>query len=307
MVGAHRVSWYWNRFKTYVGRPRMVVQTRAVLLDEADRCETPLFIVGPHRSGTSLVRRLFNSHPEIACPPESFFIANYAAMLDDRHVQAGYDGLGYSAEEMRRDLAHKAASLHEAFRLAHGKRIWADKTPDYSLQIDGIDRLFGAAPRYILVLRHPGDVVHSIYRRGWRLNAVDDAFDSALQHVRACLDSVLEFERRHPDRCTRIVYAQLCEQPEQALTLALERLGLSFHSDMLRFADQAHNFGMEDPVIRGTRTIAARSGAWRSLSDDQQTRIAAMFGPEVEDPAYWPVAQASHSAGDRDVRFAAVS
>ena len=306
MVGARSFKWYWNRFKTYVGRPRMVVQTRAVVVDERERCETPLFIVGPHRSGTSLVRRLFNSHPEIACPPESFFIAHYAAMLEDRHVEAGYDGLGYSAEQMRADLARKAAELHEAYRVAHGKRIWADKTPGYSLHLTGIDRLFGGKPRYVLVLRHPGDVVHSIYRRGWHLNDIADPFESAVLLVRDCLASIREFEARHPDRCVRILYDALCEQPEAALAHALEPLGLGFHPAMLRFAEQDHNFGMEDPVIRGTRTIAARSGAWRSLTAAQQARIAAVFGPQVEDARYWRVQSAPSDEGGWNVRFPAV-
>lgn len=306
MIGARSFTWYWNRFKTYIGRPRLVVQTCAVVLDEGDRCKTPLFIVGPHRSGTSLVRRLFNSHPEIACPPESFFIAHYAAMLEDRHVQAGYDGFGYSPEQMRADLERKASELHEAYRLAHGKRIWADKTPAYSLQLPGIDRLFAARARYVLVLRHPGDVVHSLYRRGWRLNDISDPFDSAVQHVRDCLASMLEFEARHPDRCVRILYDELCEQPEAALAQALEPMRLGFHPDMLRFAAQDHNFGLEDPVIRGTRTIAARSGAWRSLTSAQQDRIAAVFGPQVEDARYWTAKTNARNRGDRSVRFSVV-
>lgn len=307
-MGAHRFTWYWHRFKSYVGRPRLVVQTRAVLLDDDDYCEQPLFIVGPHRSGTSLVRRLFNSHPEIACPPESFYLTRYVDMLDDRHVQAGYDGFGYSPEQMRQDLARKASALHEAFRLAAGKRIWADKTPHYSLRLDGIDRLFAGQPRYILVLRHPGDVVHSIYRRGWRLNKVEDLFESALSHVRACLDAILDFEQRNSERCTRLLYAELCAEPERVLSTVMAQLGLHFHPAMLRFADLNHNFGMEDPVIRGTRTITPRHGDWRSLSPTQQARIREVFGPAVDRPDYWTATGYGwpEGTGDRDVRFSAV-
>src|SRR3954462_15908459 len=41
----------------------------------------PAFLVGCHRSGTTLLRRLLDSHPHIACPPESKFIAGFEAFL----------------------------------------------------------------------------------------------------------------------------------------------------------------------------------------------------------------------------------
>ena len=283
----HGLIWYWNRVKTYLGRPRMIVQTKPVVIDDADRCEEPIFIVGAHRSGTSLVRRLFNSHRDIACPPESFFIANYAAMADDRFVRAGYEAFGYSAEEMRIDLARKASSLHEAYRIATGKRIWADKTPQYAEHLDAIDKLYDGKARFVLVLRHPGDVIHSIYKRDWRFNDIADGFESALAHVKACIDGMLEFEAAHPDRCTRLVYCNLCADPEAVLTATLARLGLEFGPGMLDFGDKDHNFGLEDPVVRGTRTISLNSGGWRSLTTAQQNRIVETFGPNAQKPFFW--------------------
>jgi hypothetical protein len=279
---------HWNRIRSYIGRPRMIVQTKPVVIEDDDRCEEPIFIVGAHRSGTSLVRRLFNAHSQIACPPESFFIANYAAMQDDIQVKAGYDGFGYTPAEMRRDLANKASSLHEAYRIATSKRVWADKTPQYTEHLEAIDQLFDGKSRFVMVLRHPGDVVHSIHQRGWRFNAIEDGFESALAHVKSNIDSLLAFEAQHPDRCTRIVYCDLCENPEAVLTLALGELGLQFEPAMLDFAAQDHNYGLEDPVIRGTRAIAASSGAWRSLNAAQQNRIAATFGAQVFEASYWP-------------------
>ncbi len=288
----HGLIWYWNRIKTYVGRPRMIVQTKPVVIDDAERCENPIFIVGAHRSGTSLVRRLFNSHRDIACPPESFFIANYAQMLDDTFVGAGYEAFGYSREEMRQDLARKASSLHEAFRIATEKKIWADKTPQYTDHLDAIDRLYGGKARFVLVLRHPGDIVHSIYKRDWRFNEIADGFESALAHVKASIENLLAFEAAQPDRCIRIVYRELCDDPEGVLSGVLERLGLKFDPGMLEFADKDHNFGLEDPVVRGTKAITLNTGAWRSLSQAQQARIVETFGARAGETAFW-VAEAA--------------
>ena len=67
----------------------------------------------------------------------------------------------------------------------------------------------------------------------------------------------------------------------------LSRLGLEFDPGMLDFADKDHNFGLEDPVIRGTKSISLNSGAWRSLTLDQQARIVETFGPRADEALYW--------------------
>lgn len=281
------LGWYWNRVKAYIGRPRLLVQEKPVILNEADFCESPLFIMGAHRSGTSLVRRMFNSHPDIACPPETFFIAEYARMLDDVLVLNGYESFGYDREAMRRDLARKASSLHEAYRLSQGKSLWADKTPRYVQQIEPIDRLFARKARFVLVLRHPADIVHSNYKRGWRFNDIDDFFESTLVYVKDSIDRLLAFEKAHQERCTRIVYRQLCDAPEATLRAALPRIGLTFHSDMLNFESKSHNYGLEDPVVRGKRVVELSAGAWRSWNTDQRQRAEAIFGRHILQDKFW--------------------
>jgi hypothetical protein len=280
-------GWYFNRAKSYVGRPRTVIQVRPVPVDQMERCESPLFIVGAHRSGTSLVRRIFNSHPEIACPPESFFMANYVEMLESDLIRGGYFGLGCDAEAMRADLARKASELHEAFRIAHGKKLWADKTPQYTAILDGIDRLFAAKPRYVLVLRHPCDVVYSNFRKGWTHNDIADPFESNLAYVKLCIERLLAFESKHAARCTRLVYDQLARDPERTLRESLARIGLDYHPDMLEFGHKEHNFGVEDPVVRGKSAIDASEGAWRDWNRRQKARAEEVFGARIYETSYW--------------------
>jgi Sulfotransferase family len=139
----------------------------------------------------------------------------------------------------------------------------------------------------VLVLRHPGDVVHSIYKRDWRFNDIADGFESALSHVKDCVDHLLAFEEANPERCVRLVYCDLCADPEKVLSTTMERLGLDFDPGMLDFGGKDHNFGLEDPVVRGTRSISLNSGAWRSLAEQQQDRIVETFGPRALDRFFW--------------------
>jgi hypothetical protein len=67
----------------------------------------------------------------------------------------------------------------------------------------------------------------------------------------------------------------------------LSRLGLEFDPGMLDFADKDHNFGLEDPVIRGTKSITLNTGAWRSLTPVQRARIVETFGRQADKALYW--------------------
>lgn len=272
----------WNRLKTYLGRPRMVVQSNAVVLSEYEACENPLFVLGPMRSGTSLVRRMLNSHPEIACPPESYFIDRYASMARDEQVLAGYEGLGFSNDAAIADLARKAGELHEAFRIAQGKSVWADKSPSYTAQVYAIDALFAGRPRYLLVWRHPWDAAHSLKERGWQLENEGDKLGAALRYVRKNFEAMRSFASANPARCAQIHYSRLCADPQGEFTPALAYLGFEWHEDMLDFGSKEHNFGTEDPVVRGQKAIRASSGAWKSWSRADQDRAR-----EILDPADW--------------------
>lgn len=208
-------------------------------------------------------------------------------MQDDDLVQAGYDGFGYDHEAMRDDLSQKASELHEAFRIAQGKAIWADKTPQYLASAEAIDRLFNQRPRYLLIYRHPCDIVHSLHKRGWKQNDIDDPFESQLVYVKQSINRLDAFYAAHAARAARFDYGELCDAPRSTLSSAMAQIGLVFDPAMLDFGNKDHNFGLEDPVIRGKTNIEASKGAWRSWTKSQKERATAAFGAKALDDNYW--------------------
>ena len=272
MVGNLRRS--FRRARAWFGKPKIIYQDRLVQLDANERCEDPIFLVGVHRSGTSLLRRVINSHPNIACPAESFFLEHYVRMLEDRHVADGYRSFGNDPEMMRCDIAKKASSLHEAYRIAQDKPRWADKTPQYTKILSGLQTLFGDGCRFLMIYRHPFDTVASLIERGWDLSG-DGAFNLAatLEHLGREYRNQIDFEKSNPDICVRVKYEDLVLQPEMTLRKLMPLLGEAFSDRQLRHHEQEHGFGTEDPIARGLTGFQPSIGNWQALDASSLDQI----------------------------------
>jgi hypothetical protein len=126
----------------------------------------PIFIVGSPRSGTSLLRLILDSHPAIACGPESHILSGMGTDLEKfwRQLQRyGWDESYWHA---------KYRELFESFKSDYarskGKVRWADKTPRYARHLPFIASLFPEA-QVVHVIRDVRLVTASALARwGWR-------------------------------------------------------------------------------------------------------------------------------------------
>ena len=123
--------------------------------------ESPIFIVGFPRSGTTLLEQMLDAHPALASMDETRYL--YQAV--DR--MAG-DKISYPrklADMSRAQLDQLRDAYWQSVRrkvdLAPGQRL-VDKNPLNMLALPAIRRLFPNA-RMLLAIRHPCDVVLSCY------------------------------------------------------------------------------------------------------------------------------------------------
>ena len=122
----------------------------------------PGFIIGVYRSGTTLLRYVLDSHPNIAVPPESNFLLGLAETWRSEWYRKGLQGVGINDEGLRQRMHEFAGGIFDDYARAKGKQRWFDKTPSYIDVLDFIDDTFGQECRYIMLYRHGLDVANSM-------------------------------------------------------------------------------------------------------------------------------------------------
>jgi protein-tyrosine sulfotransferase len=198
--------------------------------------QRPVFVLTVARSGSTLLRFILDSHPDLACPAETnigptcFGLARLWDLLEPSPESVAK---GFAPNEVPAHLPPDAAAsirgvvdeVYGRYLARHGKRRWCDKSLDSAKTADLLAHLYPAA-QFVCLYRHCMDVVVSaIDAAPWGLNGYGfDGYVMAtpgnmvLAAARAWLDqtkTIIEFQDKHPDRCHGIRYEDLVTRPEE--------------------------------------------------------------------------------------------
>jgi hypothetical protein len=254
--------------------------------------EGPIFIVGAKGAGTTLLRLMLDSHPDIAIPRETGFMRAYKAQVQVPFKGSGRNWaqrMGWSREEFDRELAGFYDRIFMRHAELQGKRRWGEKAPPHTWHVDDMLRLFPDA-QVIGIVRHPGGCAASNMRR-WGYDVPTAAY-----HYERYNKEIARQALRHRRRVAILRYEDLVLQPEATLRELLDWLGEPWSDDVLRHhAVQATRGEKEkvegrtlvtDPVDvsrvdRWTRTLGpvARRRLRRRLG-----RLGELFGYAWEEP-----------------------
>lgn len=190
------------------------------------RLDEPVIVLTCGRSGSTVLRFILDAHPKLACPPETRIVELCSQMgttfkLLEGPVAAERSALSDPAAASVRNWITAAFG---SYLVREGKSRWCEKSIGAA---DSAGRFLGLFPkaRFICLYRDCLDVIDSVLEacpfglRGYGVeqfgaahpgNSVAAVADYWGTHTRA----IIEFEKRHLDRCVRVRYEDLVADPD---------------------------------------------------------------------------------------------
>lgn len=268
-----------------------------------------IVVLGTPRSGTTLLRRLLDAHPNIACPPETYVLSGAARFLHEESFAQGLKigalfGLGYAGfeeGEVLTRLRRFAFGFFEEHAAKAGKARWAEKTAFDAFHVPAIRRLCAGHVKFICLHRHGLDVAASIaeladktggyveelHRYITRYPQPLEAFGHAWVDAATAIEDLAQQE----EDALSIRYEALTEDPEAVLRTVLEFVGEDWDDGLVeRALGSSENVGFGDWKTYARAKVDAKSVArWKSLPRASQAMLAEVCNPTLERLGYEPV------------------
>ena len=229
------------------------------------------FVVGVPRSGTTLLRLMLDAHPQMAIPPETYFVTNLIEAADggaDSEQLANvlvshrrWSDLELDEGELRDRLgALDGPSGGDAIRTVfglyaerRGKSRWGDKTPAY---LTNIGEIGGALPeaRFVHILRDGRDVALSILAMPERDRPMrnPDSAELVAARWRKRIGRARD-QARGLAHYMELHYEELVREPEPCLRRVCEFIELDFAPEMLDY-----HRGARERLEEMNRDLASR-------------------------------------------------
>jgi hypothetical protein len=251
--------------------------------------ENLIFIISQPKAGSTLLQRILAGHPDIQTSAETWLMLHPAYGLRRKGIKTDYNAR-WASTGVREFLDHYAdgrdtyldgirsfaESVYGRVLDKHGKKLFLDKTPRYTMIIDELIELFPNA-KYVLLIRNPLAIlkseIHTYIGDNWPQLAKfgPDLLDAPRRLV-AARDSL-------GDAGFEIRYEDLVSEPERNVRALCDFLGISFSPDMLDYSGTPPPVGrMNDPVgvHRHTAPSTESLARWKELAGDRQLRHFAL-------------------------------
>jgi hypothetical protein len=278
-----------------------------------------VFIVGCPRSGTTLLGRMVDAHPDIAVIHEGRFAPDWferrrgltpdgfvtPELVDELLGHPPFEKVSVGREELERLLgdgdrvpyADFVAGIFDLHGHAHGKRLVGDKTPHYVRSLPTLHDLWPAS-KIVHLIRDGRDVSQSVF--GWRKVAERggsvarfDAFQEDPVATVACWwEWLVRLGREDgaalgPAIYHEIRYESLVAEPAAECERLCDFLGVPYDDRMVGFHEGRERDDPDLDAKKAWRRVTPGLRNWRSeMSPADVERFEAAAGGLLDELGY---------------------
>jgi len=274
------------------------------------------FIIGRPRSGTTLLRILFEAHPHVLIPPESPFIISLykkygkvtfwdeptiKEFCEDIFKQRYFDKwlieknelfdslLEAKGENTFQTMVKKVCLSYSSVFDKEDIRLIGDKNPAYSLYAQRIHKLFPGA-RIIHITRDYRDNYLSLIKVNFEVPIVP----LVIYRWKFAYRQLSKLKEQHPELIYSLKYEDLAADPERQFRAVCRFLGLDYDPAVLSFYKKKAEV---EKVYAGSEEIAIvhkslfnpistdRMNLWKKEMTERQVRIADLVAGKTAEKA----------------------
>jgi len=239
----------------------------------------PIFILSCERSGSTLLRMIVDTHPDIACPGQLSLGPTCAHLFHTIYFSIGQRVDVPESERaalVRGEVRDIVDNVMKRYATSRDKQIWCEKT---TLNVDYLQILSEVFPnaRYLCLYRNCMDVVQSCLKfsaLGFMRELAPYVRDNPHNLVAAIAESwldkntkILDFEASHRSQCFRVSYEDLTLHPHTTIEGIFHFVGVSWDPRMLdSIFSTEHDRGEGDLKVHFSKEISRESvGKGRSI------------------------------------------
>jgi hypothetical protein len=275
-----------------------------------------VFIVGCPRSGTTLLQRMVDAHPEVAITRQSRFIPNYyekrkgltpegyvTAEVVDRLIEKrrfknleigreGLESLAGSGEQV--PFESFVTGIFDHYGAARGKGLVGDKTPRYVRSIPTLHELWPET-KFVHLIRDGRDVCLSMMN--WKKADSSAGQFSAWKEDRVSTGALwwelnVRLGRQDggslaPKLYHEVRYEELVSEPEATCETLCSFLGLPYDDAMLKFHEGREKSDPDLDAKRGWRPVTTGLRTWESeMPPEEVERFEVAAGDLLDELRY---------------------
>jgi tetratricopeptide (TPR) repeat protein len=204
---------------------------------------TPVFIVGMHRSGTTLLEQFLAGHDQVCAAGELYDFTSQLRFAADHHCRTELDLRIVQASDGFDYRAIGRGYLESVdWRRAPGQSLVVDKLPSNFLNLGFILRALPNA-RILHMSRDPMETCFSNLREPFSENACRYSYDQGElgEYYRNYFSLMQHWRKRFPERILDVTYMALVTDPASELKRVANHLGIGFQPSMLDIGSSTRN------------------------------------------------------------------